>query len=257
MLHAAIVPCRELHAALALLRVSILHVADCNNMLHCYLMHGVCFACCMVFVACGSNMMQCCMLHATWCRVCAVCCILSVLRVACCIVVCVHAACFILHALGCFYLHAAVGVSSPGRFQVKCLHGKRLVLCVACCRNATCLLLRVSCCVLHAACCISHATIAWRKSHVACCVWLLHVASFNWHATCSRSHVAYSGCMLHRRVACCPARSVRTVFARCNYCRILGSTSHIGIHVASCILRVSCCASHDVLGECSSGRADR
>ncbi len=99
-------------------------------------------------------------------------------------------------------------------------------------------MLRVACCVLHLSRCRRRAYVAWRKSqqHVACGCCMLHRLSCT--LQCSRSHAAYSGCMLHGSVACCPARSLRTVIARCNDRRILGFTSHIGIHVASCMFHV-------------------
>ena len=79
---------------------------------------------------------------------------------------------------------------------------------------------------------------------VACCIRLLHVASFEWHGTCSGSHVAYSGCMLHGRVARCTARALRVVIAGCTNCRTLRITAasrdaRCVLHVASSMLRVT------------------
>ncbi len=80
--------------------------------------------------------------------------------------------------------------------------------------------------------------------HVACCVRLLHVASFRPHGTCSGSHVAYSGCMLHGRVVRCTARASRVVIAGCTNCRTLRMTaasrdSRCMLHVASSMMRVA------------------
>ncbi len=70
---------------------------------------------------------------------------------------------------------------------------------------------------------------------------LLHVASFRPHGTRSGAHVAYSGCMLHGRVARCTARASRVVIAGCTNCRTLRITatsrdSRCMLHVASFIM---------------------
>ena len=80
--------------------------------------------------------------------------------------------------------------------------------------------------------------------HAACCIRLLHVASFRPHGTRSGSHVAYSGCMLHGRVARCTARALRIVIAICTSRRTLRITAasrdaRCVLHVASSMLRVT------------------
>ena len=146
-------------------------------------------------------------LHVAWCLLhvevtcCnAACCMLPgavyVQSVACC-PFCVlhaaylpvlHAACCILHALGCFRLHAAVGVSSPvksPRLMLAWRTSRALRSLLSHCGvlHAACCMLRVACCVLHLSRCRRKAYVAWRTLDVACCVRLLHVASFKLHAT--------------------------------------------------------------------------
>jgi hypothetical protein len=77
---------------------------------------------------------------------------------------------------------------------------------------------------------------------------MLHAACYLVQFMCSLLHsVRFACCMLHSCLRCMhvayslhgPAHALRTVIARCNDCRLLGFTSHIGMHVASCVFHVA------------------
>jgi hypothetical protein len=82
--------------------VACCNPACCRLQSHVAMLFDACCPFCMLHgvIACGSNMLQCCMLHATWCSLCAVRCMLSVVRVACCIFACV--ACMLHIPVACF-----------------------------------------------------------------------------------------------------------------------------------------------------------